>query len=73
MISAPKGTPKEPMVRMNAAVDRVLKDPVVIAWMQNFGSPSSGAAGSPQELSAFVREEILLWGQMISGVGLEAQ
>jgi len=73
MISAPKGTPQEPIARMNAAMDRVLKDPAVIAWMQNFGSPSSGAAGSQEELSAFVREEIALWGKMISDVGLEAQ
>lgn len=73
MISAPKGTPDEPVTRMNAAFDRVLKDRVVIEWMLKFGSPANTGAGSQDELRAFVRDEIGLWGKMISDIGLDAQ
>jgi len=73
MISAPKGTPSEPVARMNAAADRVLKDKTVIDWMQNFGSPANAGAGTQDELRSFVREEIALWGKMVSDIGLEAQ
>ena len=73
MISAPKGTPPEPVARMNAAADRVLKDKTVIDWMQNFGSPANAGAGTQDELRSFVREEIALWGKMVSDIGLEAQ
>jgi tripartite-type tricarboxylate transporter receptor subunit TctC len=73
MVSAPKGTPAEPISRMNAAFDRVLKDKAVIEWMLNFGSPANAGAGTPEELRAFVRDEIALWGKMIADIGLEAQ
>ena len=73
MISAPKGTPQEPITRMNAAFDRVLKDKAVVDWMLNFGSPANAGAGTQDELRAFVRDEIALWGKMINDIGLEAQ
>jgi len=73
MISAPKGTPAEPVARLNAAFDRVLKDKAVIEWMLNFGSPANATAGTPEELRAFVKDEIALWGKMIADIGLEAQ
>jgi len=73
MVSAPKGTPAEPIARLNAAFDRVLKDKAVIDWMLNFGSPANASAGTQDELRIFVRDEIALWGKMISDIGLEAQ
>ncbi len=73
MVSAPKGTPAEPIARMNAAFDRVLKDKAVIEWMLNFGSPANAGAGTQEELRRFVRDEIALWGKMINDIGLEAQ
>jgi tripartite-type tricarboxylate transporter receptor subunit TctC len=73
MISAPKGTPAEPVARMNAAMDRVLRDKIVIDWMQNFGSPAHGGAETQDELRSFVRDEISLWGKMIAEIGLDAQ
>ncbi len=73
MISAPTGTPQEAITKMNRAVDTVLKDPEVIAWMQKFGSPSNKAAGDPKELEAFVRSEIELWGKIVKTIGLEPQ
>lgn len=73
MVSAPKGTPAEPIARLNAAFDRVLKNKAVIDWMLNFGSPANAGAGTQDELRIFVRDEIALWGKMISDIGLEAQ
>lgn len=73
MVSAPKRTPAEPIARLNAAFDRVLKDKAVIDWMVNFGSPANVGAGTADELRIFVRDEIALWGKMISDIGLEAQ
>jgi tripartite-type tricarboxylate transporter receptor subunit TctC len=58
---------------MNAAFDRVLKDKAVMDWMLNFGSPANAGAGTQDELRAFVRDEIALWGKMINDIGLEAQ
>jgi tripartite-type tricarboxylate transporter receptor subunit TctC len=73
MISAPKGTAAEPVNRLNAAFDQVLKDKAVMEWMLNFGSPANAGAGSQDELRAFVKDEIALWGKMIADIGLEAQ
>lgn len=71
MISAPTGTPKEAVDKMNGAFDRVLKDPVVVEWMLKFGSPSNGGAGTLDELNAFVRNEIDYWGKVVKTIGLE--
>lgn len=73
MISAPAGTPREATEKMNAAFDRVLKDPAVVEWMLNFGSPSNMGAGSFEELNAFVRNEIEYWGRVVNTIGLEPQ
>lgn len=73
MISAPAATPAEPVARMNAAFDRVLKDPVVADWMLKFGSPSNGGAGTLDELNAFVRSEIAYWEAVVKTIGLEPQ
>jgi tripartite-type tricarboxylate transporter receptor subunit TctC len=73
MISAPKGTAAEPVNRLNAAFDQVLKDKAVMEWMLNFGSPANAGAGSQDELRAFVKDEIALWGKMIADIGLEDQ
>ena len=73
MVSAPKGTPAEAIGRMNAAFDHVLKDPAVIGWMRNFGSPANAGAGTLDELRVFLRDEISIWGKMIADIGLEAE
>ena len=73
MISAPSVTPAEAIEKMNFAIDKVLKDPVVIAWMQNFGSPSNKEAGKLSDLSSFVQTEIESWGKIVKAIGLSPQ
>ena len=73
MVSAPSGSPREAVEKMNLAIDRILKDPAVVAWMQNFGSPSNMEAGNLTALSGFVRDEIALWGKIVESIGLSPQ
>lgn len=73
MVSAPSGSPRDAVEKMNLAIDRVLKDPAVVGWMQNFGSPSNMEAGNLTALSGFVRDEIALWGKIVESIGLSPQ
>lgn len=73
MIAAPAGTPKDVVERMNVELDRVLKNPEVVAWMRNFGSPTAGGAGSPAELSDFVRNELTVWEKVVRTIGIEPE
>jgi tripartite-type tricarboxylate transporter receptor subunit TctC len=64
---APAGTPGPIVEKVNAAVNRILQE----KEMQTFASSiaSTTRAGTPQELQAFMRGELALWGEAVRASG----
>ena len=66
-VVAPAGTPAPIVEKVNAAVNRILQD----KEMQTFAASiaSFTRAGTPQELQAFMRNELALWGEAVRTSG----
>lgn len=64
---APKGAPAYVMETMNAAFNRALKDPAVIAELRSRGAEVIG--GTPAELRSFQQGEISRWGEAVKASG----
>jgi tripartite-type tricarboxylate transporter receptor subunit TctC len=71
MFVAPAGTPPEIVGRMNAEMDRILKDPEVAAWMLTFGNRAEG--GTAEHAKEFVRADTALWGRIAQDAGLKPE
>ena len=72
-IYAPKGTPREALDKLNAALRAALKDPLVAAKLKELGAeivPESKQ--SPAGLSDWLRSEIDKWGPVIRAAGTYA-
>ena len=71
---APKGTPKEIITRLNAAVARALADPTVAKRLSDIGHDVMPAdQRTPEALAAFHQAEIDKWWPIIRASGLKAQ
>ena len=72
-IYAPKGTPKEALDKINAAIHVALKDPNVVARMTELGAeqvPDSKL--TPEGLRTWLKAEIDRWGPVIKSAGVYA-
>jgi tripartite-type tricarboxylate transporter receptor subunit TctC len=67
----PAGMPAESIQRVNAAVNRALKDPSVIAKLNEQGFEIAG--GSPDAFADWLRREIPKWNRVIRDAGLKAE
>lgn len=71
---APKGTPKEVIVKLNAAVARSLADPAVGKRLSDVGHDVMPAdQRTPEALAAYHKAEIDKWWPIIRASGLKAQ
>ncbi len=71
---APKGTPKEVIVKLNAAVARSLADPAVGKRLSDVGHDVMPAdQRTPEALAAYHNAEIDKWWPIIRASGLKAQ
>ena len=68
MVVAPGGTPKEIVARLNAELRGVLTDKDVVADFNRRGIIPL-VSGSPEELQAFVKSEIVRWGSVVKKAG----
>jgi tripartite-type tricarboxylate transporter receptor subunit TctC len=71
---APKGTPREPIARLNAAMVQALADPAVRARLADLGldiAPSE--LQTPEGLAAFHKSEIEKWWPIIKAAGIKAE
>jgi tripartite-type tricarboxylate transporter receptor subunit TctC len=69
-IYAPKGTPKEAIDKLVPALQKALKDPVVIERFASLGTvPSSDADATPAALEAKLKSEIARWKPIIEAAG----
>jgi tripartite-type tricarboxylate transporter receptor subunit TctC len=71
MFVAPAGTPPEVVGKLNADLDRILKDPEVAKWMLTFGNKAEG--GTVEHASEFVRNDTALWGKIAQAAGLKPE
>jgi len=67
----PAGMPAESILRVNAAVNRALKDPALIAKLNEQGFEIVG--GSPDAFAGWLRREIPKWSRVIRDAGLKSE
>jgi tripartite-type tricarboxylate transporter receptor subunit TctC len=71
-VVVPKGTPKETVAKLNAALVEALKDPNIKAAMDRQGIIPA-ASSTPEYLAQFMVSEIPRWRDMLKQVGFEQQ
>ncbi|MBI3918491.1 MAG: tripartite tricarboxylate transporter substrate binding protein [Betaproteobacteria bacterium] len=68
---APKGTPREIINRLNAAINKTLQQPDV---RERFAASSvETVGGTPQEFGSYVASEIKRWGQVARAAGIRLE
>ena len=71
---APKGTPKDVIAKLNAAMAQALADPAVRARFADLGlDVASTEQQKPEGLAAFHRAEIEKWWPIIKAAGIKAE
>jgi tripartite-type tricarboxylate transporter receptor subunit TctC len=71
---APRGTPKEPIDRLNAAMVQALADPAVQTRLSQLGLDiASRELQTPEGLAAFHSAEIEKWWPIIKAAGIKAE
>ena len=70
MMLAPGGTPRDIVALLNAEVNRAIRDPDVVAKLGTQGVEFTG--GTPAEAEAFLRAEMLRWGNLAKATGMKA-
>jgi tripartite-type tricarboxylate transporter receptor subunit TctC len=68
---APKGTPKAVIDKLNAEINKVLKDPEFRSQIIKIGIDPLG--GSADEAAAFLRKELPIWKQRAVDAGLKPE
>lgn len=66
---APAGTPKDIMQRLNAEVNKAIKDPELRAGLGAQGVELTG--GTSEEADAFVKSEVGRWAKIITTTGMK--
>ncbi len=66
-IGAPRNTPAEIVERLNRAINTVLADPEVAAWIVDFGGTAAG--GSPGDFGTLIAGETEQWASVIKATG----
>lgn len=67
-IVAPKGTPKPIVDKLSATVDKVRKDPAVVAGLAKLGGRPLDM--TPEQFAPFIAEEITRYGTIIKAIDL---
>jgi tripartite-type tricarboxylate transporter receptor subunit TctC len=71
---APKGTPKDAIAKLNAALVQALADPAVRARLSELGLDiASREQQAPEGLAAFHKAEIEKWWPIIKAAGIKAE
>ncbi len=61
------GTPRPVLVKLNAEVNAVLKDPQVVKFLESQGAIIEG--GTPEKFAAYIKSEIPKWAKVIKDSG----
>jgi tripartite-type tricarboxylate transporter receptor subunit TctC len=68
---APAGTPDAAVAKINAAVQKVMADDGIRAWLQSSGAQAR--TSTPSELSAILQKEMAQWQDVITQYGIKAE
>lgn len=69
---APAGTPTAVVKRVNAELDRALKDPDIVQRLREIGFYTDGAE-TPQALDRFLRAERSRWSRVVREIGIQPE
>jgi tripartite-type tricarboxylate transporter receptor subunit TctC len=69
--TAPPGTPADVVAKLNAAVNKALQDPELLARYKQLSIAPGG--GTPAEMAAFVKGETERWGDVIRAAGIQPE
>src|SRR6185436_5254309 len=68
---APAGTPTDIVEKLNAAVNKALQSPDLIASLKKLGFETR--IGSPRDFAAFITTEIPRWAAVVKASGVKSQ
>jgi len=68
---APKGTNKEIILKINAAVNKILKDPKVRDLIKSQSNEVGG--GTPEEFEALIKSESIKWAEVVRVGNIHAE
>jgi tripartite-type tricarboxylate transporter receptor subunit TctC len=71
-IFVPAGTPKEPVSRLFSAYSRAVGDPAIRKQLLSDGAEPH-VSKSPEEFSAFVKNEVAKWARVVKSAGIKQQ
>lgn len=71
VIVAPAGTPADIVKRLNAAVEKALTQPAMLATLSAEGSTPMG--GSPEQAAKYIKAEQALWATVIREAGVKVE
>jgi tripartite-type tricarboxylate transporter receptor subunit TctC len=70
-ILAPAGTPKDIVAKLNAEINKALKQPDVVSKLEGAGIQIQG--GSPAEYAALIKSDLAKWKKVIDAAGLQPE
>ncbi len=70
-IVAPRGVPAPIVARLNAELNRIMRDAEMVARLESQGAEV--VTGTPQEFQAHIRGEIARWAQITREAGIQAE
>lgn len=70
-IVAPRGVPVPIVARLNAELNRIIREPEMVARMESQGAEV--VAGTPEEFGTYIRGEIARWAQVTREAGIRAE
>lgn len=68
---APAGTPAPIVAKLNAEINKVVRDPEMKARFASLGAEL--AESNPEECGAFIRRELRQWGKLMADVGIKPE
>lgn len=71
MVFAPRKTPADVIDRLNTAINKAITEPALVRQMSEMGVTFTG--GTAAQADAFLKSEVLRWGQVIRSAGIKAE
>jgi tripartite-type tricarboxylate transporter receptor subunit TctC len=74
VLMAPKGTPPEIIAKLNAATDKAMRDPQIVAMAPKLGYEFDGdGVGTPERATRFIEQQLGYWEKTTKQLGIEPE